>query len=150
MRARLDEANAGVEPLGDRVDEAVVDAYLGLHFGVPLDESRQQPRQHERDRSAGYGEPNASRHVAVLCSHRLQRFERLVDGRSCVVEQPLSRVGQRHAARRARQKGDLQPLFELTNRLAPRGRRDAEILGCGGVGQPACDGDEVIKGVERS
>lgn len=54
-------------------------------------------------------------------------------------EKPLASLGRRHGSRRAAQKPDAEPRFELTDGVAECGLRNA-YLGCG-LGEAAFSGD---------
>ena len=146
---RLDEPHAGVELAGHGVHEAVVDMDLHAHLRVARDEAWEEIREDHRDRCAGYAEAHAARHLASPGPHGLQRLERLIDGRSGVVEQAMAGVGQGDTPRGARQQRDPEPLLELSDRLAERRRRHAEVSRRRRVAEAPSDDDEGVKGVER-
>lgn len=87
-----------------------------------------------------HGEPNPAGDFTAPRLNGLQRLKGLLHGRARVLEEPLSRIREPHASRGPREQGNIEPLFEVTNRLAQRGRRDGEILGGGRVTATARDG----------
>ena len=75
----------------------------------------------------------------------VERSERLSNAGSRALDEPPPRVGQRHAARRAREQHHAQLLLELPHRLAHRGRRDAELARRGAEAAQARHGEEHLE-----
>src|SRR3546814_20640398 len=64
-------------------------------------------------------------------------------------EEHLARLGQPDAARRAHEQRRADARFERLDRLADRGRRDAEVLGRGRQAPPFREAPESLNTVER-
>src|ERR1700716_611591 len=72
-------------------------------------------------------DPNGAGRLLTKLPQGLELGLDLLKSRGCVVHQTFTRFGQGHTARGARQKSHAEPRFELTDCLAQRRLRYAEL-----------------------
>ena len=146
---RLDETNSCVVPLGDDVDEPILDIELDVYAGMAcakLDQHRIQE----------VGECHA-RHAQPQCPHRLawsgwtrQCLAHLRDRRRRALNEPPPLIRKAYAASRAGQQRDAQMGFELSDRLAHRGAGYTELARSAAEVLEASDKEERLELWKRS
>ena len=138
-------AHAGVEAVGDDIDERAVADDLQFDLRICLQERRDHRRQHQIDRRRRRIDAQASRRHAAQATHLIERIADIRHRRPDAGQQQLAGLGQPDAAGGAVHQADAEPLLEVAQPLAQAGNRDAlfhrgapEIPGAG-------DGDEGIE-----
>ncbi len=120
------EADSGVEAFLDDVDEMILVADLDAHLRVAAEELGEHVGRHDRFREVQRADPQQALGFVARVVQRVARVDDLPVGlRRCVVI-ALAGFRQAHAARAAAEELHFQLAFELPDRQAHRGRRQAE------------------------
>jgi hypothetical protein len=128
-RHLLAASNASVEALSDDIRQPIVDDDLDFDVRILTQELRNLGQKDRIGRIFSGCDANGAGGLLPKFAYRGQLGLDLLNPRSDGADQAFARFGQRDAARRAGQKPNAKPRFELTDSLAQRRLRDAKLRG---------------------
>ena len=133
---RLGKPDAGIEPGFNDIDETGIGDDLDFDLrisGAELGQHRFDHRPHHRTRN---GEPQEPGRTVAQRPRRLEPGGKIGHGWPGVGEKFFARLGQSHAAGRARHQRHAHPSLERPDGLADRRRGNAQIEGGGAEAAP--------------
>src|SRR5258706_4316654 len=122
---KLAQTNTRIEVLADEVHWSIFEDELDLDARMALSEARQDGLDHEMKRCGGHRQAHAAGRLAWFRGDIRERRAHLCEGRARGLHETPSRIGKRHAARRACDEGQTELLLELAHALAHRRARHA-------------------------
>src|SRR5438552_10343107 len=128
-RHLLAASNTGVEALSDDIRQPEVDGDLDFDVWIVTQELRELRQKDRIGRIFGGSDPNRAGGLLPQFADRRELGLDLLDPRGDRADDAPAGLGHGNAARRAGQKANAKPRLELTDGLAQRRLRNAELCG---------------------
>jgi len=131
LRDGVAKADAGIEALRDDVGQAVIGRDLDGDLRVPPRHLDQQGRHGDGQRGARGVQAQGARDAALVGAQALGRVLDFRQRRPDAGDEGRARLGQPHAARRAREQGLAEAGLDELHRVADGGCAHSQLAGGG-------------------